>query len=41
MTVSPIHGGDGNIEFLAWLQRSGEDRISDLQALVRQAHERK
>lgn len=41
MTVSPIHGGDGNIEFLAWLQRGGEDRIPDLQALVRQAHERK
>ena len=41
MTVSPIQGGDGNIEFLAWLQRGGEERIPDLQALVRQAHERK
>lgn len=41
MTVSPIHGGDGNIEFLAWLRRSGEDALPDLQALVRQAHERK
>lgn len=39
MTVSPIHGGDGNIEFLAWLQRGGEDCALDLQTLVRQAHE--
>jgi 23S rRNA (cytidine1920-2'-O)/16S rRNA (cytidine1409-2'-O)-methyltransferase len=38
MTVSPIHGGDGNIEFLAWLRRTGEDRLPDLQALVRRAH---
>ena len=41
MTVSPIHGGDGNIEFLAWLRREGEEHLPDLQALVRRAHERK
>lgn len=41
LTVSPIHGGDGNVEFLAWLRRTGHDRIPDLEALVRQAHSRK
>ena len=41
MTVSPINGGDGNIEFLAWLRREGEEHLPDLQALVRRAHERK
>ncbi len=38
MTVSPIRGGDGNIEFLAWLKRSGEARLPSLEELVRQAH---
>ena len=41
LTVSPIHGGDGNIEFLAWLRRKGQDNLPDLEALVRQAHSRK
>ena len=41
LTVSPIHGGDGNIEFLAWLRREGQDNLPDLEALVRQAHSRK
>ena len=41
MTASPIRGGDGNIEYLAWLRRDGEDRLPDLEALVRQAHLRK
>lgn len=38
MTVSPIHGGDGNLEFLAWLRRTGAECIPNLQVLVRQAH---
>ncbi len=41
LTVSPILGGDGNIEFLTWLQRGGAERIPDLEMLVRQAHTRK
>ena len=41
ITASPIRGGDGNIEYLAWLRRDGEDRLPDLEALVRQAHLRK
>lgn len=41
LTVSPINGGDGNIEFLAWLRRGGSDNLPDLEALVRQAHARK
>ena len=41
LTVSPIHGGDGNIEFLAWLRRDGQEKLPDLDALVRQAHSRK
>ncbi len=41
ITVSPVRGGDGNIEFLAWLKRGGEDHIPELEALVRKAHENK
>lgn len=38
MAVSPITGGDGNIEFLAHLRRDGEENIPDLECLVRMAH---
>ncbi len=41
LTVSPILGGDGNIEFLTWLQRGGAEQIPNLEMLVRQAHTRK
>ena len=41
MTVSPITGGDGNVEFLAWLRRAGEERIPNLESLVKEAHLRK
>lgn len=41
MTVSPITGGDGNVEFLAWLKRAGQEKIPDLESLVREAHLRK
>ncbi len=41
MTVSPITGGDGNIEFLAWLRRAGEEHLPNLEILVREAHLRK
>ena len=41
MAVSPITGGDGNIEFLAWLRREGQERIPNLESLVREAHLRK
>ena len=41
MTVSPIAGGDGNIEFLAWLGREGEEQIPNPESLVREAHLRK
>jgi len=37
MTVSPIRGGDGNLEFLAWLKRSGQEDLPDLERLVKQA----
>ena len=40
LTVSPIHGGDGNIEYLAWLRRDGEERLPDLEKLVKQAYSR-
>lgn len=40
LTVSPIHGGDGNMEFLAWLRRNGQEHLPDLEVLVRQAHSR-
>lgn len=38
MTASPIAGGDGNLEFLAWLRRDGEEQIPNLEHLVRTAH---
>lgn len=38
LTTSPIRGGDGNLEFLAWLKRNGADCTFDLEALVKQAH---
>lgn len=38
MAVSPITGGDGNIEFLAWLRRAGNEQIPDPEYLVRTAH---
>lgn len=41
LTVSPIHGGDGNIEFLAWLRRGGQENLPDLEVLVKKAHSRK
>ena len=41
MTVSPITGGDGNLEFLAWLKRAGQEHIPNLELLVREAHLRK
>ena len=37
MTVSPIRGGDGNLEFLAWVKRSGPESLPDLECLVKQA----
>ncbi len=37
MTVSPIRGGDGNAEFLAWLKRDGTEDLPSLESLVRQA----
>lgn len=41
LTVSPIHGGDGNIEYLAWLRRTGKECLPDLEALVKKAHSHK
>ena len=38
MTVSPITGGDGNVEFLAWLRRAGEEAVPNLEDLVKKAH---
>ena len=38
MTVSPITGGDGNVEFLAWLRRAGEEVVPNLEDLVKKAH---
>lgn len=39
MTFSPIRGPEGNIEFLGYLLREGEEQIPDLPTLVREAHE--
>jgi 23S rRNA (cytidine1920-2'-O)/16S rRNA (cytidine1409-2'-O)-methyltransferase len=41
MTVSPITGGDGNVEVLAWLRRPGEEAVPNLEDLVKKAHLRK
>ena len=38
MTFSPIRGPEGNIEFLGYLGRDGEDTEIDLPALVTEAH---
>lgn len=38
LTTSPIRGGDGNLEFLAWLKKNGAECTVDLEALVKQAH---
>ena len=37
LTVSPIRGGDGNLEFLAWLKRTGPEHLPDLECLVKEA----
>jgi len=39
MTYSPVRGPEGNIEYLAWLSRQGEDSIFSLETIVAQAHE--
>lgn len=38
LTFSPIRGPEGNIEFLGYLGRDGEDAKVDLSALVAEAH---
>lgn len=38
MTFSPIRGPEGNIEFLGYLGREGQDAEIDLAALVAEAH---
>ena len=39
ITFSPIKGPEGNIEFLGYLFKQGEDRVPDLHAVVQQAHD--
>ena len=39
VTFSPIKGPEGNIEFLGYLWKQGEDNVPDLNEVVRQAHE--
>lgn len=39
MTFSPIRGPEGNIEFLGYLEKGGEESVPDLPSLVREAHE--
>ena len=39
VTFSPIKGPEGNIEFLGYLAKQGEEHIPDLAEVVRQAHE--
>ena len=39
LTWSPITGPEGNIEYLVRLQQGGAGRISDIRAVVDQAHE--
>mgnify|MGYP004732745087 FL=1 len=36
---SPIRGGDGNVEYLAWLRQGGEEAPADLPVLVRKGRE--
>ena len=39
ITFSPIKGPEGNIEFLGYLFKQGEDSVPDLHAVVQQAHD--
>lgn len=39
LTFSPIKGPEGNIEFLGYLGKDGEDAAVDPAALVAEAHE--
>ena len=39
LDFSPIKGPEGNIEFLGYLAKQGEEHIPDLAEVVRQAHE--
>lgn len=39
MTFSPIKGPEGNIEFLGYLAKTGEESVPDLPALVQEAHD--
>ena len=39
LTFSPIKGPEGNIEFLGYLAKIGEEQVPDLTALVQEAHE--
>lgn len=38
LTYSPLKGPEGNIEYLAFLEDSGEDKPIDIKALVHEAH---
>ena len=38
LTYSPITGPEGNIEFLAYLKKEGEDASIDIAAIVEEAH---
>jgi len=39
MTFSPVRGPEGNIEYLAWLSKTGEDSNFSPEEIVKQAHE--
>ena len=39
LDFSPVKGPEGNIEFLGYLAKQGEEHIPDLAEVVRQAHE--
>ena len=40
LTYSPIRGPEGNIEYLGFLEKNGEQAgVFDLEALVRESHE--
>ncbi len=39
LTASPIHGKDGNIEFLAWLEPGHKETNLEIGRIVREAHE--
>ena len=39
LDFSPVKGPEGNIEFLGYLAKEGEENIPDLAEVVRQAHE--